>query len=63
MAKTIIVERMALASLPSDGMRPTPAQQRLAAERMGQEIEERVKRREAGLSTPEDDIEVIIEWV
>ena len=40
----------------------TDAQLRLEAARMTKEIEEKARRRERGELTPQEDVEVIIEW-
>lgn len=62
MTKKIIVER-SVKPLTKNSPKMTPAQIRLAAQSMEKAIEERAKRKANGTMLPEDEHEVITEWL
>lgn len=58
------VRRVAKATINHAKTPPiTVAQERLARQKMKDELVAKMKRRMAGTATPEDEVEVITEWV
>ena len=58
-----IIQKSTTQSANRRSAKMTDSELRLAAARMTKEIEEKAQRRARGELTPEDDVEVIVEWL